>query len=150
MENTMAKLTIGVVGYVRQKFDTDEAQRLLKDAFDQAIREHEATDVEVSVLTDDGIAGLVNNDAVHGGRYWSYSLYDVDIDVNWGENELSLRSFFQEVDVIIRIGNCKQSLAAVAAFKKSKGGKVYERELALDEEEEFNRLVFRPWNLFRI
>ena len=56
----MNTLRIGVVGYSGQKFDEDEARRLLESALDDAVSEHPGAQriVVVSGLTDLGIPAL--------------------------------------------------------------------------------------------
>jgi hypothetical protein len=142
MENTVTHLKIGVVGFSGQKFDTKEARLLLIDVFDQVIREFDdLTDVTVvSGLTDLGIPALAYREAVTRGwgtegiacaKAEEYECFLVDsrtiIGNEWGDESAT---FLASIDVIVRIGGGKQSLAEVQTFKSRDDGKAYERELA--------------------
>jgi len=133
-------LKIGVVGYSGQKFSKFDANRLLAEAFDAVLADHpDATDVWiVSGLTDLGIPALAYRAASVRGWKTSgiacskaekYDCFDVDerkiIGDNWGDES---ETFLKEVNVIVRIGGGKQSLAEVKTFSEN-GGHTYEYDL---------------------
>jgi hypothetical protein len=140
MENIVTQLKIGVVGYSGQMFDTDEAQRLLEEVFDQVIHENPKATlfVVVSGLTDLGVPGLAYREAVRRGwetegiacsKAEEYDCFPVNkrtlIGSKWGDES---KFFLSNIDIIVRIGGGIQSLAEVQAFE-DRGGKAYEREL---------------------
>ena len=141
--------TIGVVGYCPPSvYDRDEAERLLREAFEEALR------VAPSLCTiklaggwsDVGIHGM----AYHIGKYefgWytigyassmvkieaeggEYSLFPVDeaheIGLQWGDESAA---FVTSLDLIIRIGGGVQSHNECKAMAAS-GKPVIARELA--------------------
>lgn len=138
----MSTLKIGVVGYCPPtKFNKDEANEMLADAFNAVLAEHpDATDIwVVSGLCDVGIPALAYRLASAMGwktagiacsKAAEYPCFDVDdpkiVGDNWGDES---ETFLAACHVIVRIGGGKQSLTEVATFKE-RGGRTYEYELA--------------------
>lgn len=136
----MTTLKIGVVGYSAQKFSDFDAMHLLGVAFDRVLVDYPGATAFtiVSGLTDLGIPKLAYRAAMARGWRTSgiacaeaekYDCFDVDekkiVGDNWGDES---KTFLDEIDVLVRIGGGKQSLAEVARFKAN-GGHVYEFEL---------------------
>jgi hypothetical protein len=134
-------LKIGVVGYSGQGFSEFDANRLLAEAFDAVLADHsDATDIwVVSGLTDLGIPALAYRIAAQRGWRTSviacskaadYDCFPVNeekiVGANWGDES---ETFLREIDVLVRIGGGKQSLAEAKAFSET-GKRTYEYELA--------------------
>lgn len=140
----MRTLKIGVVGYSGQKFNQSDAKRLLTKAFDAVVADHSgASDIWiVSGLTDLGIPALAYRAA--RDREWKTSgvacslahlhpCFNVDeskiVGSNWGDES---ETFLSEIDVIVRVGGGRQSLAEVEAFSRT-GKRMYQYELATND-----------------
>lgn len=150
----MSVLRLGVVGYCPPtEFDEQDANELLAKAFKDVLADHPgATDIwVVSGLCDVGIPALAYRiakekgwktsgiacrqanakvDDGKGGLKNKFQWFEVDnykiVGDNWGDES---ETFLKEIDVLIRVGGGKQSLAEVERFRRS-GGRVYEYELA--------------------
>lgn len=133
------EIRIGVTGYSAQKFDVDEANRMLRESYD--ILNGEFSDKEkviVSGLTDLGIPALAYREAVR--RNWKtvgiacfkardYDCFPVDertlTGLDWGEES---ETFLESIDVLVRIGGGNQAKRETAEFKGLKK-KVMEYDL---------------------
>lgn len=119
-------MRVGLVGYSKQKFNEHEALACIKQAFDylEENANHGNQNVLVSGLTDLGIPGIGYREA--DSRGWklvgvacekakNYCCYPVDKEVfvghNWGDES---ERFLDEIDILVRVGGGKQSLAEVA------------------------------------
>lgn len=136
----MHTLKIGVVGYSGKAFDKDAARELLELGIEMVLADHrDASTVEiVSGLTNVGVPALAYAIAQEKGyqtagiaceKARKYDCFPVDREViigsKWGDES---STFLNEIDVIIRVGGGKQSLAEVDSFTQS-GGLAYEYEL---------------------
>ena len=139
-EIPVSNLNIGVVGYSGQKFNEEEAKRLLNEGLDAALADNPtATSINlVSGLTDVGIPALAYRIAAERGwettgvacaKAKEYDCFAVTTQTivgdNWGDES---KTFLAACDVIVRVGGGRQSLAEVAEFAQN-GGKVYEFDL---------------------
>ena len=129
---------IGVVGYSGAKFDKDEAFEMLLEAL-QMFRHTEDVNLElVSGLTDLGIPALAYRIAEEWGwkttgiacsKAKEYDCFQVDniiiVGDNWGNES---EEFLHYIDVLVRVGGGKQSLAEVTRAKEL-GITVFEYEL---------------------
>jgi hypothetical protein len=134
------KIAIGVVGYSGQKFDTVEAERLLRIEFDNLIQafSFEPSDIEiVSGYTNLGIPGLAYKLAREYGfsctgiasqKAKNYECFPCDVVIldddwlNWGDES---ETFLGYCDCFIQIGGGKQSFAEMEAAKKLDKAIVY-------------------------
>ena len=140
---SMNHIAIGVVGYSGQKFDEGDAIRLIADAFNEAVDRIPFKKLPykvISGLTDLGIPGLAYREAALRGwitvgvackKAEDYPCYPVDeshiVGEEWGDES---KTFLGMLDILIRVGGGKQSLAEVEEAKKITGLIVIERELA--------------------
>ena len=129
-------MNIGIIGYSAQKFDEHEATQIL-DALLQPY--YGLSDVTIiSGLTDLGIPAIAyrlaaNNGLTTGGiacaKATHYDCFPCDwvniIGDDWGYES---KSFLNILDLLIRVGGGKQSLAEVN-LAKAIGIPVIEREL---------------------
>lgn len=134
----MAKFRVGVVGYSGQKFDEDQARRVLLDLFKE-IKYTEGLNVEiVSGLTWMGIPGLAYEIAT--AFDWDtvgiaptcakeYERFPCDlvhwVGEDWGDES---EAFLRSIDLLIRVGGGKQSMTETARAKEL-GIPVIERDL---------------------
>ena len=123
-------LNIGVVGYSAAKFDKQEADKMLKDAFDKIDEKYpDKTKIVVSGLTDIGIPSLAYREAVK--RKWKTvgiacskadedELFPVDKKIivgnEWGDES---PVFLKSIDIMVKIGGGKQSIKECKEFKES-------------------------------
>ena len=122
----MLKIKIGVVGYCPPtKFDENEAERMINEAYDAVQQVHpDKKKIVVSGLTNVGVPALAYRAAVQRG--WStkgiacskaseYPLFPVDEKViighEWGDES---HEFVNGIDILIRVGGGKQSLKEAA------------------------------------
>lgn len=140
----MNAINIGVVGYSSQKFDENIAKALIIKAFDQVEKDFPgAKFTVVSGLTDLGIPGLAYREA--DKRDWKtvgvackkakeHKLYPVDdtkiVGKEWGDES---NTFLSMLDVFVKIGGGKQSLAEKEKAKKA-GLPIVDFELASTAE----------------
>jgi hypothetical protein len=127
MTERLPLIKVGVIGYSAQKFDIAEAIRLLESSL-KPIQQKYGKDVElVSGLTDLGIPAVAYNLAKSYG--WStagvacskaamYKCYPVVrkqiVGTDWGDESVA---FLAQLDILVRIGGGKQSMAEAQAFK---------------------------------
>lgn len=131
---------IGIVGYSAAYFDKKKAETLLEKLIDKAIKKNtEKLPVSiVSGLTNIGIPALAYQIATqrkyHTVGYAckqakQYNCFNVDqeniIGKEWGDES---EEFLNNIDVIIRVGGGKQSLAEVKQAKE-KEISIYEEDL---------------------
>jgi hypothetical protein len=132
-------LKIGVVGYSDKKFDKKEALELLRKGLDELVGRRKDI-VIVSGLTNLGIPAIAYKEAVLRGyrtvgiackKASEYELFEVDESIilgdEWGEES---DRFLEYIDVLLRVGGGKQSLAE-AKKAKEMGKRVIEYELEL-------------------
>jgi hypothetical protein len=142
-------MRVGVVGYSAQKFDNDEAIGLLNQALSEAVSLCLSKDLYqvdwkeeitiVSGLTDLGIPAIAYEFAMVNGaptmgiacaKAKEYECFPCDrvhiVGENWGDES---ESFLAAIDVLIRIGGGKQSLAECDRAKDL-GIAVFEKELS--------------------
>ncbi|GAA4487187.1 hypothetical protein GCM10023191_014720 [Actinoallomurus oryzae] len=132
------RLRVGVVGYSGQRFDEDEARRLLRKAYAAVRKDHPDHDLTViSGLTKMGIPKLAYEEAgehwlaeaVDSGRAVDFAWSTVDrvriVGDNWGDES---DTFVRGIDVLVRVGGGAQSRAETLAVKRL-GKPVYEHEL---------------------
>ncbi|MES0490304.1 MAG: hypothetical protein ABUK01_09950 [Leptospirales bacterium] len=135
----MDEIKIGVAGYSAQKFDTSEAIKILKEAYNIIAGQFAGKSIVViSGLTDIGIPALAYREAVLRG--WrtvglacalakDYACFPVDEEIimgkEWGDES---PHFLEIIDVLVRVGGGKQSLKEAAQFKKN-GHQVLEYNL---------------------
>ena len=137
---TVVYARIGVVGYCPPtNFDSVEARRMIKDAYDQIAEQFAGkTIIIVAGLTDVGVLAIAYEEAVR--RHWmtagiackravEHPLFPVDmkqiVGENWGDES---PAFVALLDAIIRIGNGKQSIRETEAVK-AKGLPTFEYDL---------------------
>lgn len=140
-ESKKRSFRVGVVGYSDKKFDKKVALELLCKSFDEVSDGVDDITI-VSGLTDLGIPSIAYKEAL--ARKWrtvgiackkasEYKCFDCDeivmIGEEWGDES---EKFLDSIDVLIRIGGGKQSLAEV---KKAKEMciKVIEHELEVEK-----------------
>ena len=136
-ETKKKSIRVGVVGYSDKKFDKGVALELLCDSFDEATKGYRDITI-VSGLTDLGIPALAYKEAL--ARKWGtvgiackkaseFKCFDCDeivmIGEEWGDES---EKFLDSIDVLIRIGGGKQSIAEVKKAKEM-GIKAIEHEL---------------------
>ena len=134
-------LRVGVVGYSDKKFDKKAALELLRQGFDELIGSRKNVEI-VSGLTDLGIPGIAYKEAVERGyrtvgiackKASEYKCFECDESIilgeEWGDES---GRFLEYIDVLIRVGGGKQSLAEVKSAKKM-GKEVKEYELEIKE-----------------
>ncbi len=123
------ELRIGVTGYSAQKFDVNEALRLLKDAYDRIDREHQnKSKTVVSGLTNLGVPALAYNEAkIRGWRTVGiacskaeeYDCFAVDeriiVGDEWGQES---ETFLNNIDVLVRVGGGNQAKRETGDFRK--------------------------------
>ena len=130
---------IGVAGYSAQKFDEDEALRLLTEAYNTIEKEYTDEQKEViSGLTDLGIPALAYREAVN--RSWKtvgiacskarkYACFPVDEEIivgdEWGDES---QTFLDTIDILVRVGGGKQAHSE-ASKAKERGKRTLEYEL---------------------
>ena len=142
MENS--RLRVGVVGYCPPtKFDEIEARRMLAESYCRIESDFPGKDITVvSGLTNLGVLKLAYEEAKSRG--WKTAgvackkAYDfienwfpvdekpVIVGDNWGDES---RTFVKSIDVLVRIGNGKQSLKEAELAKLQKK-RTYEYDLA--------------------
>lgn len=128
---------VGVVGYSSQKFDEKKAEELLKNEFEKLKQSGKNISI-VSGLTDLGIPKIAYKLAKQFGFFtvgiacekaYEYDCFPVDkkiiIGEDWGDES---QTFLKQIEMLIRIGGGKQSLAEVEEAKK-KGVTIIEYEL---------------------
>lgn len=132
-------LNIGVTGYSAQKFDTEEAQRMLREAYDQINAQYpDRIKVVVSGLTDLGIPALAYREAVSRGwktvgiacsKAEEFPCFPVDETIikgsEWGQES---PKFLDTLEVLVRVGGGEQAKRETVEAK-SKGKKVLEYDL---------------------
>lgn len=132
-------LRIGVMGYSSQKFNVEEARRLISKSFDELSKE--CQDCEISVVsgyTKLGIPALAYEEAVRRGwgtvgvaceKANDYEVFPCDeiyiVGKNWGDES---PFFLNKCHVFVRIGGGKQSHRE-AEQAKAMGKQVFEYEL---------------------
>lgn len=133
------ELKIGVAGYSAQRFDIQEAQRMLREAYDQIDSQHpEISKAVVSGLTNIGIPALAYREAVSRGwrtvgiacsKASEYECFPVDeriiVGSEWGEES---PRFLQTLDVLVRVGGGGQAKRETAEIK-ALGKPVFEYDL---------------------
>lgn len=131
-------MKIGIVGYSTQKFNIEEAKRIIKKEFDK-LEENYGKDIEiVSGLTAMGIPLLAYQEAKRRGwksvgiackEAFQFKLFPVDKQIivgeKWGDES---ETFLNYIDILIRIGGGEQSKKETALAKK-KGIKIIEYNL---------------------
>jgi len=131
--------SVGVVGYSGGKFNEDIAKALMAIALDVVEENHKDDKYElVSGLTDMGIPAIAYRMADKRGwktvgiaceKANENPCYDVDERIikgkEWGDES---PTFLARIDVLIRIGGGKQSIAETETTKKDKKP-VYEYDL---------------------
>jgi len=135
----MEEIKLGVVGYVSQKFDEDKAKRLLKKTYNSIDCQYLSKQkIVVSGLTDVGVISLAYKEAVLRGwktvgiacaRAQEKVCFPVDKKIivgnEWGDES---PTFLEFIDVLVRVGGGRQSLAETAEFLK-RGKPVFEYDL---------------------
>ena len=138
-ESKKKTLKIGVVGYSSKNFDTKKAKEQIISVFDGLTVDYDAKDVTVvSGLTNVGVPAIAYKEAVKRGFHTvgiackkaeEYECFKCDaviiVGKEWGDES---EKFLDSIDVIVRIGGGKQSMAEVKTAKK-KGLKVVEFDL---------------------
>lgn len=138
-KDNMKNLRIGVTGYLTQKFDTDKAERSIREAYDALESEFSyVTKSIISGLTDLGIPALAYREAKTRGwktvgiacsKAREHICFPVDEKVivgdEWGDES---STFLNNIDVLIRIGDGKQALRETDDAK-ALGKKVLEYDL---------------------
>jgi hypothetical protein len=121
-------IKVGVIGYSAQKFDISEATRLLESSL-KPIKQKYDKDVElVSGLTYLGIPAVAYRLAESYGWYTAgvacakatmYDCYPVErqqiVGAEWGDESVA---FLSQLDILVRIGGGKQSIAEAQDFKQ--------------------------------
>ena len=116
---------IGIVGYSGQKFDTDKATAILKDALSlRAI--HHPNSVVVTGYTDLGIPAIAYREGVKLGmgtvgiackKAFENPLFPCDevviVGEDWGDES---DTFLASIDEMIKVGGGRQSEFEFAAF----------------------------------
>ena len=132
-------IRIGFVGFSDKKFDKQKAVEFIKDALNDLTEDHKKKDIQiVSGLTNLGIPALVYKEAEERGYYTigvackkaeEFECYDCDeriiVGDNWGDES---EKFLDSIDVLVRIGGGKQSIAETKKAKEM-GIKVVEHDL---------------------
>jgi hypothetical protein len=132
-------IRIGFAGYSDKKFDKQKAIELIKESLDDLTEDHKKKDIRVvSGLTNLGIPGLVYKEAEKRGYYTigiackkaeDYECFDCDEKIivgdEWGDES---EKFLDSIDVLVRIGGGKQTIAETKKAK-SLGIKVVEHDL---------------------
>jgi hypothetical protein len=125
-EELAGMIKVGVIGYSAQKFDVAEATLLLESAL-KPIQQKYGKAVElISGLTDLGIPAVAYRLANSYGWYTAgvacskaamYECYPVVrkqiIGTEWGDESVA---FISQLDILVRIGGGKQSIAEAQAF----------------------------------
>lgn len=131
-------MRIGIVGYSAQLFDRDDAERLLRETINEVCHSNQNEITIVSGLTNLGIPAVAYKIAfeeewktigIACDRANDFPCFPCDrvhiIGSNWGDES---ETFLAAIDVLIRIGGGKQSLAE-SNRAKAIGIPVFEREL---------------------
>ena len=132
-------ISVGVIGYSDPKFDKNIAKALMAIALDVVEANHEDDAYElVSGLTDMGIPAIAYEMAKKRGwktvgiacsKAHDNPCFDVDIEIiegkEWGDESAV---FLDNIDVLIRIGGGKQSIAETKKAK-DRDIPVYEYDL---------------------
>lgn len=127
-KENQTELRIGVTGYSAQKFDSDEAQRMLREAYDQIdARYPDKRKAVVSGLTDLGVPALAYREATRRGwrtvgiacsKASEYPCYPVDeriIEGNeWGQES---PRFLSTLEILVRVGGGGQAKRETAETK---------------------------------
>jgi hypothetical protein len=133
------ELKIGVTGYSAQKFDTIEAQRMLREAYDTLQTQFpDRPKAVISGLTDLGIPGLAYKEAVTRGwrtvgiacsKASEYPCFPVDekviVGTEWGQES---PRFLDDLEVLVRVGGGGQAKKETAETK-ARGKPVLEYDL---------------------
>ncbi len=136
----MSDLKIGVVGYSNLLFDMQEAEEIIRDAYDKISAGNPGFQVIiVSGLTNLGIPAVAYKEAVTRGwktigiacsKAYEYELFPVNETIivgnEWGEES---PTFLDSIDVLVRVGGGKQSQQETQIFKGT-GKLTLEYELA--------------------
>jgi hypothetical protein len=123
---------VGIVGFSKSNFDHNEAERMIKEAFDQIESNYPDKQKNcVSGLTNQGVPALAYAEAVKRGwkttgvacgkvRVKKYDLFPVDFEFiegeQWGDES---QKFLSLLNIIIRVGGGKQSQDEIQSAKDS-------------------------------
>jgi len=132
-------IRIGFAGYSDKKFDKQKAIELIKDALDDLTEDYQTKDIQiVSGLTNLGIPALAYKEADERGYYTvgiackkaeEYDCFKCDKKIlvgdDWGDES---DTFLESIDVLVRIGGGKQTIAETKRAKEL-GIKVVEHDL---------------------
>lgn len=135
----MAEINIGIVGYSAQKFNEEDAKRMIFEAYNMLDAKYaDQKKVIISGLTDLGIPALAYREAVRRGwktvgiackKAVEFACFPVDetkiIGNEWGDES---PSFLKSIDVLVRIGGGNQAKRETLEAKANGKG-VIEYEL---------------------
>jgi hypothetical protein len=121
-------LNVGIVGYSATQFNIGEAELILMELFLSAKKNSGIPVNIVSGLTNIGVPKIAYGIAKTYGFYttgiacskaFDYECFPVDTKIivgdNWGDES---ETFLNYIDILVRVGGGKQSLAEVALAKE--------------------------------
>ena len=125
------EVRIGVAGYSDKKFSKLDANKYLKDAFDEIEEENkDSVFTVVSGWTDLGIPALAYEEAKKRGwktvgiaceKAKEYKVFDCDevklIGSEWGDES---ETFLNDISVLVRVGGGNQTKKETATAKEKK------------------------------